>query len=446
MTALFPSVDWSRLATWILVAIATGLAVRFSMWWFVDYRFDAGDASSYLWAAHNILEYGVFSYEAGTPPAPGVHRPPLYPAFIAVLFHVFGNNLLAVVLAQIALSIVTALLISRVAAVYKPTAAPWVLGAMMLSPFEAVYTGALLSETLTTFLLVASASAMIMLTGWLRWVIGGILFGLAILCRDIYWPLIVLVGAAWLVAGSGSVRKRWQVAMILLVITFLTVLPWTARNFFVTERFIPVSEGRLGLSLWMGTWAIDAEFTKSDATGTRVYPPQAFRNEEEQRLVAHASASSTDPKESDRIFRKLAMDRIGDEPLAVLGRSIARAPRLWLGTRFEIFNLNAKWFPYGSGSWRLAKSLLWGVNALLLTLGMLGFYLAWRERSAALWLALPIVYTAAVYFPLNSFESRYSQPVFPFVLVFAGIALATIAQWHFRRNTARRLTEQDERS
>jgi len=120
------------------------------------------------------------------------------------------------------------------------------------------------------------------------------------------------------------------------------------------------------------------------------------------------------------------MQRIYDDPVAVLRTYFVRAPLLWLGTRFDIFQLNTKWFPSGSKSWVAIKIILWVVNTFLILLAILGIIIAWHKRSRALILVLPILYTALIYFPLSSFENRYSQPVYPFLLVFAGIAAATL--------------------
>ena len=410
----------------LLAGVCAGVAVRAGMLWFVDVRSDAGDAVGYLNAARNLLEYSIYSLDENSAPVPGFYRPPLYSFFVALVTGTFGRNLLALQIAQIVVSLVSALLATRIAARYAPAAAPWVFGLMLLSPFEAVYTAVAMSEALTAFLLVASAYALLMLEGSKRWSIGGVLLGLCALARDIYLPLSMAVAFAWLVFGKGAKASRVADAAILVICSCLVVLPWTLRNYLVADRFVPVSEGRLGFSLWVGTWATNTEFTRRDAEGQRVYPPEAYRNQEEKSRMDEALAQFDQGRgrEADFAFRRLASQRMHDEPLAVLGRYIVRAPKLWFGTRFDLFQLNANWFPRGSRSWTAVKVALWGLNALFTLLCFAGIVITFSRRNPIAILVLPIVYTALIYFPLNSFEIRYSLPVYPFVLVFAGIAAA----------------------
>lgn len=419
----------------LLVGLCIGVAIRVGILWFVDYRIDVGDSRYYLSAAHNLLEYHIYSGDINNNPVPEMYRPPVYSFFIAFVTWIFGNSLLCIQLVQLIVSIITALLITRVAAFFQPKAAPWVFGLMMFSPFEAVYTGAVLSETITTFLLVAAAYVILTIEGLKRWVMGGILLGFCVLARDIYIPLIMLIAGFWIVLGSGRKRFRCFEVAVLILSVCLVVLPWTVRNYHVSERLVPVSDGRLGLSLWMGTWATNGAFTENDAAGQRVYPPQAFRDKAEKDLVENALGKGV--KEGDRTLRSVAIQRIYDDPVAVLSVYFARAPLLWLGTRFDIFQLNTAYFPRNSHSYTAVKSILWGLNFVLILFGIAGMVLAWYQRNKILILALPVLYTALIYFPLNGFENRYSQPVYPFLLVFAGVAAVSFTN---KLNLIRRRT------
>jgi hypothetical protein len=282
----------------------------------------------------------------------------------------------------------------------------------------------LLSETITALLLVAAVCAILTIDRWWRWGIGGVLLGFCALARDIFLPLIILIAGCWIILGHGARSFRLVEASVLALSACLVVFPWTVRNYHVSQRLVLVSDGRLGLALWAGTWAVNGEFTKHAVAGHQVYPPEAFRSETEKEIIVGALAQ--DVRKADTIFRSLAIQRLYDDPGGVLRTYIVRAPLLWLGTRFDIFQLNPQWFPRGSQSWVAVKIILWGLNASLVFLGVSGIFIACYQRHRVLILGLPILYTALVYFPLNSFETRYSQPVYPFLLVFAGIAIATL--------------------
>jgi len=424
--ALLPSPSHSKLGIGFLcLGLCIGVAVRLGMLCLVDYRFDVGDTVYYQLGALNLREHHIYSADIGDSLVPSYYRPPFYSFFIALIPAVFGHFPISVQLAQIVLSLITALLTTRIAAHCVPDAAPWVFGFMMLSPYEAVYTGAVVSETLATFLLVAVALAILTVEGLKRWVVGGVLLGFCVLTRDTYWPLVIL-GASFRIAFGGGRKIIQCIEALVFVLSFcLVVLPWTLRNYSVADQFVLVSKGRLGIALWMGTWATNADFTKTDGLGQeRVYPPEAFRNETEKKLVDLAFNKSTS-QEQDSILKSLAIQRILDEPAKVIARYIVRAPHFWLGTRFDVFQLNAKWFPRGSLQWILVKSILWGLNSLFLLLGIVGIAHAWFQRNNLLILMIPIGYTVLAVLPLVQ-ESRYTQPVYPFVLIFAGIALTVI--------------------
>jgi len=410
----------------VFSGLLIGFAVRIGMLWFVDYKFDVGDASGYLSTAHNLINHHTLSVELSDNPLPSTYRPPFYPFFVALITSIFGHSPFSIQISQMVISLIAGLLITSVAAKIVPKAAPWVFLLAMISPFEAVYTGALLSETVTAFLLVAAFFAITVVNGLKRWAIGGILLGLCVLTRDIYWPLILLVSMSWLLMGAGRMLYRVRDVVVLVISMLLVILPWTVRNHHVTDRWIFVSEGRLGYSLWMGTWAIDGKFTKNETGGNkRVYPPEAFRSAAEEELIYAADAKGI--KDSDPVYRSLAIKRIIEEPGNVLMTYLIRAPLLWLGTRFDIFQLNSTIFPYNSSSWFAVKTILWGINSLLLLAAILGACVAWHRRYNVVIISLPILYTALIYFPLNGFENRYSQPVYPFVLFFAGIFISFMA-------------------
>lgn len=400
------------------IILIAALSIRFGMLWFVDYRSDVGDGRYYLDVARNILDYHTVTESVTGNPIPSMYRPPLYSFFLAGIFLLFGENLLYVQLVQILLSIVTIIFTTRISALYFPKAAPYVFGLMAISPFEAVYSSAILSETLVTFLFIFSLCALLSFKGNKRFMLSGLALGLCVLVRDIYLPLIIIFALCIAFFQEYS-RPQYRNALIFLILACLVVAPWTIRNFQISQRFVPVSEGRLGLSLWMGTWATDGKFTSSDANGkSRIYPTEAFRNQDEKNLVEKALRKGVEG--GDRELRAFAVQRIIENPVDVFKVYFVRAPLLWLGTRFDIFQLNKIYFPRGSRAYVVVKATLWGLNFLLVTIAFSSMFLAIRHHHKVLLLAIPIIFTAIIYFPLNGFENRYSQPVYPLLLIFAG--------------------------
>ncbi len=368
-----------------------------------------------------LLDQGVFSSSTEAPYEPSAYRPPGYTAFIALVACV-SRATIAVQLLQIVLSVCYGILLFLVARRIARGTEYAVLWVGMLNPFDAVYSGAGLSECVTTGGFILIAAALAFLEGRRRLIVAGALLGVLCLFRDIYLALLPFGGALFLLAGG---RQQWrarvgQVAAVVIAAA-LVIAPWTARNFMHFGRVIPISAGRLGYALWMGTWAVDGSFTSSDATG-RSYPEKAFMSDVDRDVVLSAG---TDIATSEPLFKRLFVERMKAEPHRVLGRWAMRWPRLWLGTRFDIFELNRAALPHGSLPWKITKAGMFGLNALFLAGAAVGAVLAWRARLAVRWAVLPVAFTSLIYLPLNSFENRYSQPMFPFLTLLIGVAVLT---------------------
>ena len=103
-----------------------------------------------------------------------------------LFFFVLGESFFSVQVIQIFLSLISALLLTRILAIHYPKASPWMFLLMIISPFESIYSVALLSENLTSFLLVISAFFIFTYDRPFKWILAGIALGLACLTRDIY--------------------------------------------------------------------------------------------------------------------------------------------------------------------------------------------------------------------------------------------------------------------
>ena len=410
----------------LMGALACGLVLRLGCQVGVEYRYDTGDAASYRAAALTLVDEGVYSASDQAPFEPTAYRPPGYAAFLS-LVALLSRSVLAAQLAQILVSLVSAVLLFLTARRLAPGTERIALWLAILNPFDAVYASAGLSECLTTAVLIALSATVVLFTGPRRIILGGLLLGLLCLLRDIYLALIPFAGGIYLLTATrDDIKRRFGEVIVVGLLAGLVISPWTARNFVHFHRIIPISAGRLGYSLWMGTWATDGSFTANDATG-RVYPEVAFLKDVDREEVVRAGA---DVGTSEPIFKRLFAERMAAEPVQVVLRWLIRWPRLWLGTRFDIFELNRSVFPSGSPSWKVLKATLFGLNGLFLFGAALGSVIAWRQRSPVRWALVPIAFTSLVYLPLNSFENRYSEPMFPFLTLLAAVGLvAARSRW-----------------
>src|SRR5246500_2951716 len=137
-----------------VAALLCGLALR--LYFIAHFPFYSGDTKFYEELARNWLDHGVYGLFIHGQLMPVDQRMPGDPAFVAVLYAMFGRARMAVMLAQAGIELVTcvfaALIASRIAPAPKNNlAATIALWLAALCPFTASYTAALVTETLAAF-------------------------------------------------------------------------------------------------------------------------------------------------------------------------------------------------------------------------------------------------------------------------------------------------------
>lgn len=396
-----------------LQAGAVGVLLRLGMIAFIAWDHAGSDTSGYWLLAKNLVQHGTLSTDLVEPFAPSLYRPPVFPAFLAFHQALFGEHFVVPQLTLAVLATLRALLLARVVDALSPGLGAPVRWALVLSPFDAVFDVALLTESLCTTGLVAAFAAPVLLgrLGWARWLVAGAAFGLAALTRDVYLALPLGVAGAVALFWREPWRRRLGAAAALVAGLFLVIAPWATRNHAHTGRWVPVTEGLLGRALWAGSWAT-GPVIMNDLSRYQ------FADAEEERTI-RAALDAGDAKATDVTFRNAALANYRRAPLRTLGRWLWRARLMWLGSRFDIFQFRPGFLAPQTPAWYLLKAGLFALNGLLLVLAALGAALALKLRAALTWLLLPVAYTWAIFLPLNGWEQRYSQPALPFATALA---------------------------
>lgn len=389
----------SRHAGWIFAAAAL---VRLAALISVPVPPLSGDASDYERLAVGLLHHEGYVSEAGLPTA---KRPPLYPAFLAGVFGVFGHRLGAVYVTQGLIDAASCVLIFLVGRRLMGPRAGLIAGLLAIPCLSMIAaTRMALSETLFLFLLWLAVWL------WLKsldhprpWtlVACGATIGLATLTRGIALAFPLVCGLALVAVRTR--REAVRQSAILLASCSLVLLPWAVRNWRVFHAVVPVAT----------------------EAGTVVYssylPPEGklFGRSAEDETVAYAEAALSEP-EASRFLVQKTIDHLVKHPQAIPTLVVQKLGFFVVPFDWELFGV-------GEGIWN-------ATYAFILPFALMGMWLSRRRAGAARWLWLVFGYFVVMAVVLYG-SPRFRLPVEPCLLIWAGVGL----EWLLRRCADRRL-------
>ena len=470
-----------------LVALAAALCLR--LLFVLRFPADSGDTVLYEQIATNWLQHHVYAMNVHDQVTPVDLRMPGYPAFLALIYALTGRTAEAarlwVMLAQVAVDLLTCLLIAALAALLviaaneraRPhrvfIAALWLSA---LCPFTANYTAVPLTEVLATFFTAAAFLPLCLLAtrarnrGWLlneeHWAVGNdywyaatlaaLLVGVGALFRP-ETPLLFC--AAWIVLGATLVTQgevfRWvRTVAVMAIVCTLPLLPWTIRNYVTLHEFQPLAPknsnlpGELipyGFMSWEKTWLYrfrDVYLVPWKLNGEAInlddIPARAFDTPEEKERVADIleqyNEDVTLTPEEDAAFAQLARERTAHHPLrSYLWLPAARGVTMWFTPRIELLPVSGVVFPLRQ-AWEddpVDQSVTIGLfllNIAYVALALWGAVRLWKRganaRPAIALLAAFILVRTAFLTSLETPEPRYVLVCFPAILALAAQAFA----------------------
>lgn len=449
-----------------LGAALLGLALRL----FLVFRAPGVVDDSRLYAdiAKNWLQHGTYGITNSGSIMPTLSRLPGYPAFLAVIFRLFGNdNFRAVLLVQVLFDLATCFLLANMARrLFSGRAAKAAFLLAVICPFLANYAAAALTETLEIFFTALATD--LALRGLniggtssrprLTWLGCGLAIGGAILLRPDGGILLAAIGGyiLWLLLKSLGAKKQTQIrtipasvpspsALILAGVLVATgalapLIPWTVRNLHSLHRFQPLAPRYAndsdepvmsGFNRWVKTWTADYVSVQeiywpvpgSDIDFTRL-PNRTFDSPQQRsqtaELFSDYNASHDMAPELDARFAALARERIRAAPLRYyVWLPALRIADMWLRPRTELFPSDPRWWEFNDDRRWLALSLAFGViNLAYVAMGVAGF-----GRSRAVFgiglLLFFIVLRSLFLGSLENPEPRYTLECFPSLIVAA---------------------------
>ena len=205
------------------------------------------DAGYYEHIALHILYHRCYCLYATVP---NLNRAPLWPFLIAVIYFFTGQDTLYPRLFLSLIGSGTCVLVYLFARdIFNERAAVAAGVIAAISPGLFIYDGWMYTESLYTFLIMLFLYSLYRLqrTARQHWlfVAAGAL-ALASLTRP-NGPFMLVLLLAWAVlavrAGMMRARPAFEAVLVIIVVTFLLILPWTLRNYTASQRFILIATG-----------------------------------------------------------------------------------------------------------------------------------------------------------------------------------------------------------
>ena len=211
------------------------------------------DGRVYHELASTLLETGRFAKSSASPPE--VLRTPLYPAFIALNYWLFGHKPYSVMLFQIVIDTLSCfLLFMMLSRLFDAKVAALCSLFYAVDPFLILYSSRLVSEIVFVFFFIAGfyfLSYVIIAKrdrkALINCGIAGLILGLATWMRVIimYIPFIIIV--FFVVCFWRKPKVYVKYIVVVLLFFGLAISPWLIRNYVIFDRFSFSTSGSFNL-------------------------------------------------------------------------------------------------------------------------------------------------------------------------------------------------------
>ena len=340
-----------------------------------------------LYAGHGYASPFFF------PSGPTAFMPPGYPLLIAAFMRVLGTDTAAtvgIIAFQILLSVVTVVLVQRVARRYFGERTGNFAGLLCALVEPLLIAPLYIWDTCLSALILIAAVAIAPRVRTKRdFALAGLACAAAALINPALLPTLLAI-AAW---SAWRARIVPWLGMLCFLVAFA---PWPIRNYETMRAFIPL-RSNFGYELWQGN------HPGSDGE-TPAFKTPAVNAEERSLFLTEGELGYMHQKDS------LATSWIQSNPREFARLTVRRFIHFWSGS--------AK----SPGPMTLA----------LVVLGIGGVALLWRARQMFLLFALPLLLYPLPYYITHA-DARYQFVLDPLLAILAGSACESFFAWCARR-------------
>lgn len=411
----------------LVLALLFGAAVRVCILYNTrDLEPRIVDEQHYQVIARNIAGGNGFAWGPGEPTS---IRPPLYPGLLAAVWTVSPNNLQAIRVMQMLLTLATALLIYYLGLrVYDSTVAAWAAAATWLYPSLIFANFLILTETLFTFLLIGFVVLAVRLIQDPRWSTAlacGATLGLAALTRSILWPLPLVLCPLLMVLLRGPLARRLLLPALVFAGYAVVVAPWAARNTRL-QHVLTVVDTMGGINLRMGNY----EYTPDD----RMWDAVSLVGDQSwvHGLAADLPGPSVTEGEKEKWAQRKAIAYMRANPGVTLRRAAIKFADFWGLEREFVAGVQSGFYAPPAWFQVIATAAIMLSYVALVTTAAAGIWIAaprdWRVHAIVLLPVLLIVAGHTIVFG----HSRYHLPLMPLLALYASAA-AVAARGRVRR-------------
>lgn len=337
-----------------------------------------------------------------------------YPLFLAIAFWIGGNDIAWVKFIQIAFDLATGIMIWKAAqTVFSRRVSLSVLLLYMINPFTSSYTGILLPEVLSCFLVALTlfiVTRVCFRRSMALWFIFGLLLGFNLFVKSslVYFSLGTMVCIGFLCIQKETIWK-------FIVISFIGFLIASSYTLIVNYR----SLGKIAIAPPYSTM-FGQTYVMSFFAGR--YPEVEFWGvaPELTRIMAeYGQTPNALIPEWNRRYLNLFVTKAIREPFNVLSHYVQNIFWLWDKDHLSVYE--DPWYPADRYPLRVMNLVLLGFGIVGCVRYMRKDRKSWREPFVLLTVVLAA--TMTLQFPLVSNESRHTIPFYPLLFFWAGYGM-----------------------